>query len=63
MPREEKQTLVGQVFASVAPSYDIMNDLMSGGLPDAFHPACRAASVSMLLLFNRGSPRAQRPMH
>jgi len=23
---------VGQVFSSVAPSYDIMNDLMSGGL-------------------------------
>ena len=32
MPREEKQDLVGQVFRSVAPSYDIMNDLMSGGL-------------------------------
>ncbi|KAL4444647.1 hypothetical protein ABPG77_002464 [Micractinium sp. CCAP 211/92] len=32
VPREEKQTLVGQVFASVAPSYDIMNDLMSGGM-------------------------------
>lgn len=31
MPREEKQGLVGQVFSSVAPSYDIMNDLMSGG--------------------------------
>ncbi len=32
VPREEKQTLVGQVFSSVAPSYDVMNDLMSGGL-------------------------------
>jgi 2-methoxy-6-polyprenyl-1,4-benzoquinol methylase len=32
VPREEKQGLVGQVFSSVAPSYDIMNDLMSGGL-------------------------------
>ncbi len=32
MPREEKQSLVGEVFSSVAPSYDIMNDLMSGGL-------------------------------
>lgn len=28
--REEKQGLVGQVFSSVAPSYDVMNDLMSG---------------------------------
>ena len=31
VPRDEKQTLVGQVFSSVAGSYDIMNDLMSGG--------------------------------
>lgn len=31
VPREEKQTLVGQVFHSVANSYDLMNDLMSGG--------------------------------
>lgn len=30
--RDAKQDLVGQVFRSVAPSYDIMNDLMSGGL-------------------------------
>ncbi|GAX73039.1 hypothetical protein CEUSTIGMA_g491.t1 [Chlamydomonas eustigma] len=32
VPWDEKQTLVGQVFSSVASSYDIMNDLMSGGL-------------------------------
>lgn len=32
MPREVKQGLVGQVFSTVAPSYDVMNDLMSGGL-------------------------------
>ncbi|PRW45608.1 2-methoxy-6-polyprenyl-1,4-benzoquinol mitochondrial [Chlorella sorokiniana] len=32
VPRDEKQTLVGQVFSSVAGSYDIMNDLMSGGM-------------------------------
>ncbi|GAB4813552.1 hypothetical protein N2152v2_000598 [Parachlorella kessleri] len=32
VPRDEKATLVGQVFSSVAPSYDVMNDLMSGGL-------------------------------
>ena len=32
VPREQKQSLVGQVFSNVAPSYDIMNDLMSGGL-------------------------------
>ena len=29
---EEKAERVGHVFSSVAPSYDIMNDLMSGGL-------------------------------
>ena len=32
MPVAQKTNLVGQVFSSVAPSYDIMNDLMSGGL-------------------------------
>lgn len=29
---EEKAGLVSSVFANVAPSYDVMNDLMSGGL-------------------------------
>lgn len=32
VPRQQKQQLVGQVFSSVASSYDVMNDLMSGGL-------------------------------
>lgn len=32
VPWSEKQNLVKQVFRQVAPSYDIMNDLMSGGL-------------------------------
>lgn len=31
VPREEKETLVGEVFTSVSSSYDVMNDLMSGG--------------------------------
>lgn len=30
--RADKQKLVGRVFTSVAPSYDLMNDLMSVGL-------------------------------
>lgn len=30
--REEKESMVRQVFSSVAGSYDVMNDLMSGGL-------------------------------
>jgi len=29
---EQKQSLVGQVFSSVASKYDIMNDVMSGGM-------------------------------
>eukprot|EP00898_Chlorokybus_atmophyticus_P001941 jgi/Chlat1/2748/Chrsp187S02900 len=32
VPEQEKSRLVGGVFESVAPSYDTMNDLMSGGL-------------------------------
>lgn len=32
VPREEKTARVGEVFSSVADSYDRMNDLMSGGL-------------------------------
>ena len=32
VPETEKSAKVRDVFASVAPSYDIMNDLMSGGM-------------------------------
>ena len=32
VPEEERQTLVNRVFATVAERYDLMNDLMSGGL-------------------------------
>jgi demethylmenaquinone methyltransferase/2-methoxy-6-polyprenyl-1,4-benzoquinol methylase len=32
VPREEKKRRVGGVFSSVARRYDLMNDLMSGGL-------------------------------
>lgn len=32
VPQEEKKGLVGSVFHRVAESYDVMNDLMSGGL-------------------------------
>lgn len=40
VPRDEKETLVGQVFRSVAPSYDVMNDLMSGGLHRLWKDRC-----------------------
>ena len=32
VPPEEKTRRVGAVFSNVAPSYDLMNDLMSGGM-------------------------------
>lgn len=32
VPEEEKERLVGNVFTSVASNYDLMNDIMSGGL-------------------------------
>ena len=32
VPTGDKQKLVGQVFSSVAGSYDLMNDLMSLGI-------------------------------
>ncbi len=32
IPIEEKSNLVANVFASVAPNYDVMNDVMSAGL-------------------------------
>jgi demethylmenaquinone methyltransferase/2-methoxy-6-polyprenyl-1,4-benzoquinol methylase len=44
VPLEEKQRLVDDVFHSVARRYDLMNDLMSGGL----HRAWKDALVSKL---------------
>jgi demethylmenaquinone methyltransferase/2-methoxy-6-polyprenyl-1,4-benzoquinol methylase len=39
----DKQALVDDVFASVAPRYDLMNDLMSGGVHRAWKEALVAA--------------------
>jgi demethylmenaquinone methyltransferase/2-methoxy-6-polyprenyl-1,4-benzoquinol methylase len=44
IPLSEKQGRVNDVFHSVAPRYDLMNDLMSGGL----HRAWKSAMVSVL---------------
>jgi demethylmenaquinone methyltransferase/2-methoxy-6-polyprenyl-1,4-benzoquinol methylase len=32
VPEAERQGLINQIFSAVAPRYDLMNDLMSGGL-------------------------------
>lgn len=44
VPVDEKETLVGGVFHSVAGRYDLMNDLMSGGL----HRLWKAALIDWL---------------
>ena len=44
VPREEKASMVRQVFDSVAPKYDVMNDLMSLGL----HRVWKQAFVSAI---------------
>lgn len=52
---DEKQGLVDRVFARVAPRYDVMNDLMSGGM----HRLWKDALVSRL-----APPRkSRRPFH
>lgn len=48
----ERQGLVNAVFSSVASRYDLMNDLMSGGL----HRLWKADFVSMI-----GAPKTDRP--
>jgi demethylmenaquinone methyltransferase/2-methoxy-6-polyprenyl-1,4-benzoquinol methylase len=52
VPLEDKQALVDDVFSSVARRYDLMNDLMSGGL----HRAWKSAMVSALNPPRRGRP-------
>ncbi len=54
VPLEEKQRLVDDVFHSVARRYDLMNDLMSGGL----HRAWKNILVTAV-----NPPRSERPFH
>ena len=42
---EDKTRLVGNVFSSVAPSYDLMNDLMSAGLHRLWKDRYRAVCL------------------
>jgi len=52
VPEAERQGLVNEVFASVAERYDLMNDLMSGGL----HRLWKRDLITML-----NAPRGDRP--
>ena len=52
VPAADKQKLVGEVFTSVAGKYDLMNDLMSGGL----HRAWKEAMVTAV-----NPPRTDKP--
>jgi demethylmenaquinone methyltransferase/2-methoxy-6-polyprenyl-1,4-benzoquinol methylase len=52
VPEAARQGLVNEVFRSVADRYDLMNDLMSGGL----HRLWKGELVSLL-----NPPRAERP--
>ena len=52
VPRDERQGLVNRVFSSVAERYDLMNDLMSGGL----HRLWKDDFVTQL-----GPPKSDRP--
>jgi len=52
VPLEDKQAMVDDVFSSVARRYDLMNDLMSGGL----HRAWKSAMVTAL-----NPPKSGRP--
>ena len=44
VPEQEKSQRVAQVFDSVAPRYDLMNDLMSAGLHRAWKAFCVAVA-------------------
>ena len=52
VPLQDKQALVDDVFSSVARRYDLMNDLMSGGM----HRVWKSAMVTALNPPKRGRP-------
>jgi ubiquinone/menaquinone biosynthesis C-methylase UbiE len=46
---EEKQRMVLEVFKKVADNYDLMNDVMSGGLHRIWKDQCAPASQTLCL--------------
>ncbi len=52
VPLQDKQAMVDDVFSSVARRYDLMNDLMSGGM----HRVWKSTMVSALSPPKRGKP-------
>ena len=55
VPEDDKERLVGNVFESVASQYDLMNDLMSGGV----HRLWKDTLVGMIGASSRGSANLQ----
>ena len=51
MREEEKSKLVGNVFSSVASSYDLMNDVMSVGLHRLWKDRLLLLSLSVSFIF------------
>ncbi len=60
VPVEDKQALVDDVFHSVARRYDLMNDLMSGGLHRLWKDAMVSALNPPRKSFGKGSGRPWR---
>ena len=58
---EEKQGLVAEVFAAVAPKYDVMNDLMSAGMHRLWKDhLVRCAALGLSRAFGALIPPARR---
>ena len=51
MREEDKSKLVGNVFSSVASSYDLMNDLMSIGLHRLWKDRLLLPALSVSFIF------------
>ena len=67
VPLDEKQGMVDDVFHKVADRYDLMNDLMSGGLhrlwKDVLVGMVAGALVLLLVTVGQKLRQALRPAH